>query len=145
MPSTVTGFRLVLIYGVLALGAFGLAFTAISILGRRHWAALGVGESLVARLCGGAVLGLIAVGSLSGVVTSLVFPLSGPFDAGLEPARVQAARLQAELGILVALGLTLAAVVRVESTTRRAIGAGARPEAEDWEVDEPEVIRRRTP
>jgi hypothetical protein len=136
MPSTVTGYRLVLIYAVLALLALALAFTAITILGRRHWLSIGVTESLVGRISGSALLGLIALGALSPVVTSLVFPLVPPFDPGVDPARVQAARLQAELGILVALGLSLAAVVRVESSHRRFAAPGAKPEAADWEVDE---------
>ena len=144
MPSTVTGYRLLLIYGLLALSAFLLAFTAITILGRRQWSVLGVMESLLARLCGAALLAAIAVGSLSGVVTTLIFPLAGAFDPGTEPARVQGARLQTELALLVALGLTVAAVVRLESSLRRGVGP-VRSEAEDWEVDEPEVVRRRTP
>ncbi|HYM50817.1 MAG TPA: hypothetical protein VET65_09645 [Candidatus Limnocylindrales bacterium] len=142
MPSTVTGNRLVLIFVVAALLGFALAFTAITILGRRQWLSLKVAESLVARLSGSALLALIAVGCLSGVVNVLVFPLTGQFDPGVDPARVQAARLQAELGILVAIGLTIAAVVRVESAHRRSAGSEPRPDAEDWEVDEPETVRR---
>jgi hypothetical protein len=144
MPSTVTGYRLILIYGLLVLGAFLLGFTAISIVGRRQWPGLGAVESLLARLCGAGLLAAIAVGTLSGVVTSLIFPLTGPFDPGTEPARVQAARTQAEVGLLIALVLTVAAVIRVESATRRGAGP-ARSEGEDWEVDEPEVARRRNP
>jgi hypothetical protein len=144
MPSTVTGYRLVLIYGLLALVAFLLAFTAVSLLGRRHWTGLGVVESLLARLCASALLAGIALGTLSGVVTSLIFPLTGPFDPGTDPARVQAARVQAELALLIGLGLAVAAVVRIESAMRRGAGT-VRAEGDDWEVDEPEVARRRTP
>jgi hypothetical protein len=144
MPSTVTGYRLVLIYGLLALGAFLLAFVAVSVFARRQWPGLGVVESLAARLCGAALLGAIALGTLSGVVTSLIFPLTGPFDPGIEPARVQGARVQAELVLLIALGLTIAAVVRIESAMRRT-APPVRSEGEDWEVDEPEVVRRRNP
>jgi hypothetical protein len=101
-------------------------------------------ESLLARLCASALLAGIALGTLSGVVTSLIFPLTGPFDPGTDPARVQAARVQAELALLIGLGLAVAAVVRIESAMRRGAGT-VRAEGDDWEVDEPEVAQRRTP
>jgi hypothetical protein len=141
MPQSVPGYHLVLIYGVLALLTFGLAFTAITILGRRQWTLIGIVESLLARLCASAVLGLIAVGGLSGVVTSLIFPLSAPIDVGTDSA-IQAARLQAEVGIVIALALTIAAVVRIESGHRHATEGAPKPEVEEWELDEPETIRR---
>src|SRR5579864_7093129 len=134
MPSTVTGYRLVLIYGLLLLGAFLLGFTAITIVGRRQWPGLGVMESIAARLSGAGLLAAIVVGTLSRVVTSLIFPLTGPFDPGTDPARVQAARTQAAVGLLIALVLTVAAVIRLESAMRRGAGP-VRTEGEEWEVD----------
>jgi hypothetical protein len=137
LPQTVLAYRLLLIYGVLALACFTLAFASITILGRRHWIGLPTKESLLGRACGGAVVGLIAVGALSGVVTSLISSLvpAPPIVAASESQAVQAARLQTAVGILLTLAISIAAVASIERRHRLAAMAHS---GEQWEIEEPE-------
>jgi hypothetical protein len=140
LPQTVLAYRLLLIYGVLALACCTLAFASITILGRRHWIGLRTKESLLGRACGGAVVGLIAVGALSGVVTSLISSLvpAPPIVAASESQVVQAARFQTAVGILLTLALSIAAMASIERRHRRAAMAGPKDSGEQWEIEEPE-------
>jgi hypothetical protein len=140
LPQTVFGYRLLLIYGVLALACFTLAFASITILGRRHWIGLPTKESLLGRACGGGVVGLISVGALSGVVTSLISASvpAPPIVAPTESQVVQAARFQTEVGILLTLALSIVAVASIERRHRRAAMPGPEHSGEDWEIEEPE-------
>jgi hypothetical protein len=140
LPQTVFGYRLLLIYGVLALACFTLAFASITILGRRHWIGLPTRESLLGRACGGGVVGLISVGALSGVVTSLISASvpAPPIVVPTESQVVQAARFQTEVGILLTLALSIVAVASIERRHRRAAMPGPEHSGEQWEIEEPE-------
>jgi hypothetical protein len=139
MPSDVVGYRYGLIESILLLLLLLLAFGAITVIARDRWLALGLTESLLARLAAATVLASMAVGGLSGVVINLLTSsaFSDPTLSG------SAARGQALLGIGLALALTVVAIIRIEAYHRRMVSPAAPEEDADWKVEPPEVAGRR--
>jgi len=139
MPADVGGYRAGLIETIVFLLLLLLAFGAITVMARERWLALGVTESLLARLAGATVLASIAVGGLSGIVLSL---LQG--SAFSDPTlSASAARGQAVLGIALALAVTAVGIIRIETYHRRLASPAAPVEDADWKVEPPEVAGRR--
>jgi hypothetical protein len=139
MPSDVVGYRYGLIESVLLLLLLLLAFGAITVIARDRWLALGLTESLLARLASATVLASMAVGGLSGVVINLL--TSSAFSDPTLSA--SAARGQALLGIGLALALTIVAIIRIEAYHRRIVSPAVPEEDADWKVEPPEVAGRR--
>jgi hypothetical protein len=139
MPSDVVGYRYGLIESVLLLLLLLLAFGAITVIARDRWLALGLTESLLARLASATVLASMAVGGLSGVVINLL--TSSAFSDPTLSA--SAARGQALLGIGLALALTIVAIIRIEAYHRRIVSPAVAEEDADWKVEPPEVAGRR--
>jgi hypothetical protein len=139
MPSDVVGYRYGLIESVLLLLLLLLAFGAITVIARDRWLALGLTESLLARLAAATVLASMAVGGLSGVVINLL--TSSAFSDPTLSA--SGARGQALLGIGLALALTVVAIIRIEAYHRRMVSPAAPEEDADWKVEPPEVAGRR--
>src|SRR5438552_3438492 len=117
MPADVSGYRYGLFEMVLLLLLLLLAFGAITVIARDRWLALGLTESLLARLAAATVLASMAVGGLSGVVINLL-QVSAFSDSTLSPST---ARGQALLGIGLALALTVVAILRIEAYHRRLV------------------------
>jgi hypothetical protein len=139
MPGDVVGYRAGLIEAIVFLLLLLLAFGAITVMARERWLALGVTESLLARLAGATVLASIAVGGLSGIVLSL---LQG--SAFSDPTlSASAARGQALLGIALAVAVTAVGIIRIETYHRRLASPAAPEEDADWKVEPPEVAGRR--
>jgi hypothetical protein len=132
-------YRTGLIETVILLLLLLLAFGALTVMARDRWLALGVTESLLARLAAATVLASIAVGGLSGVVLNL---LQG--SAFADPTlSTSAARGQALLGIVLALAVTVVGIIRIETYHRRSVTPAAQEEESDWKVEPPEVAGRR--
>src|SRR5438445_3736869 len=72
MPLDAANYRAGLIETGILLLLLLLAFGAITIMARHRWLALGVTESLLARLAAATLVASAAVGGLSGIVLSLV-------------------------------------------------------------------------
>lgn len=139
MPSDVAGYRYGLVEAVLLLLLFLLAFGAITVMARDRWLALGLMESLLARLAAAAVLASIAVGGVSVVVINLLQG-SALSDTTLS---VSTARGQALLGIGLALAVTVVGIIRIEAYHRRIVSRATPEEDADWKVEPPEVAGRR--
>lgn len=139
MPADVGGYRAGLIETVLLLLLLLLAFGAITVMARERWLALGLTESLLARLAGATVLASIAVGGLTGVVLNLVQGVAFS-DTTLSAST---ARGQALLGIGLALAVTIVGVIRIETYHRRLVSPAAPEEDADWKVEPPEIADRR--
>jgi len=139
MPADVGGYRAGLIETIVLLLLLLLAFGAITVMARERWLALGLTESLLARLAGATVLASIAVGGLSGVVLSLLQGIAFS-DATLSAS---AARGQALLGIALALAVTAVGIIRIEAYHRRLVSPAAPEEDADWKVEPPEIAGRR--
>jgi len=139
MPADVGGYRAGLIETIVLLLLLLLAFGAITVMARERWLALGVTESLLARLAGATVLASIAVGGLSGVVLSLLQGIAFS-DPTLSAS---AARGQALLGIALALAVTAVGIIRIEAYHRRLVSPAAPEEDADWKVEPPEIAGRR--
>ena len=139
MSPDASFYRIGLIETIILLLLLVLAFGAITVMARERWLALGVTESLLARLAGAAVLASIAVGGLSGVVLNLVQG-SAFSDTTLSAA---GSRNQALLGIALALAVTIVAIIRVELYHRRLAQPPAQEEDADWKVEPPELAGRR--
>jgi hypothetical protein len=139
MPADVEGYRAGLIETVLLLLLLLLAFGAITVMARERWLALGLTESLLARLAGATVLASIAVGGLSGVVLSLVQGIAFS-DTTLSAST---ARGQALLGIGLALAVAVVGIIRIETYHRRLVSPAAPEEDADWKVEPPEIAGRR--
>ncbi len=139
MPTDATAYRIGLIETIIFLLLLLLAFAAITVMARDRWLALGVTESLLARLAGATVLASIAVGGLSGVVLNLLQG-SAFSDANLSAST---ARGQALLGIGLALAMTIVGIIRIETYHRRIVSPAALEEDADWKVEPPEVAGRR--
>ena len=139
MPADVVGYRAGLIETIVFLLLLLLAFGAITVIARERWLALGVTESLLARLAGATVLASIAVGGLGGIVLSL---LQG--SAFSDPTlSASAARGQSVLGIALAMAVTAVGIIRIETYHRRLASPAAPEEDADWKVEPPEVAGRR--
>jgi hypothetical protein len=139
MLPEVQGYRVGLIETILLLLLLLLAFGAITVMARDRWLALGVTESLLARLAAAVVLASIAVGGLTGIVLNLVQGVAFS-DTTLS---VPTARGQALLGIGLALAVTIVGIIRIETYHRRIVGPAAPEEDADWKVEPPEVAGRR--
>ena len=139
MPADVTGYRYGLFEMVLLLLLLLLAFGAITVIARDRWLALGLTESLLARLAAATVLASMAVGGLSVVVINLL-QVSAFSDPTLSAST---ARGQALLGIGLALALTVVAIIRIEAYHRRIVTPAAPEEDVDWKVEPPELAGRR--
>jgi hypothetical protein len=132
-----------MIQALATLALFIMAFFALTILGRRSWASLGQRESLVGRVAAAVVLAAIA----TPFATTLPFTLmdlisrSGSLGPGVEITQTEAI-----VGVLAGIGLTVAAVIRIEMFHRRALGLTAQSDADEWEIESSEPLtRRRTP
>lgn len=158
MPSAFSPdfFRYVLVMGVGLFALFLLAFGAMTVLGRERWGKLGVWESLLARLAAAMVLAAIALGGFSVLVvigfqsfsTRAVITgssvVSGTFVPGsivsptvfVDQRALEAARIQAAVGLLLALALTAGSALWIEMYHRRAISPTALGETEEW-IQEP--------
>jgi len=139
MPADVGGYRAGLIETIVLLLLLLLAFGAITLMARERWLALGMTESLLARLAGATVLASIAVGGLSGVVLSLLQGIAFS-DPTLSAS---AARGQALLGIGLALAVTVVGIIRIEAYHRRLVSPAAPEEDADWKVEPPDIAGRR--
>lgn len=139
MPQDAAFYRIGLIETIIFFLLLLLAFGAITVMARGRWLALGVTESLLARLAAATVLASIAVGGLSGIVLNLVQG-SAFSDTTLQ---APAARGQAVLGIVLALAVTIVGVIRIETYHRRIARPAAQEEDADWKVEPPEVAGRR--
>jgi len=139
MPQDAAFYRTGLIETIILLLLLILAFGAITVLARERWLALGVTESLLARLAAAAVLASVAVGGLSGVVLNLL-QASAFADPTLSAA---GSRNQAVLGIALALAVTIIGIIRIERYHRRLAHPPAQEEEADWKVEPPEIAGRR--
>ena len=139
MPQDAAFYRIGLIETIIFFLLLLLAFGAITVMARGRWLALGVTESLLARLAAATVLASIAVGGLSGIVLNLVQG-SAFSDTTLS---APASRGQAALGIVLALAATIVGIIRIETYHRRIGRPAAQEEDADWKVEPPEVAGRR--
>jgi len=139
MPADVAGYRAGLIEAILLFLLLLLAFGALTVIARDRWLALGVTESLLARLAAATVLASIAVGGLSAVAINLLQG-SAFSDVTLSAAT---ARGQALLGIALALAVTVIGIIRIEAYHRRLVSPAAPEEDADWKVEPPEIAGRR--
>jgi hypothetical protein len=139
MPQEVANYRIGLIESIILLLLLLLAFGAITIMARDRWLALGLTESLLARLAAAAVLASTAVGGLTGIVLYLLQG-SAFADATLS---VAGSRNQALLGIALALAVTIVGIIRIEQYHRRLLAPPAHEEDADWKVEPPEIAGRR--
>jgi hypothetical protein len=139
MPQDVAFYRIGLIETIILLLLLLLAFGAVTVMARERWFALGLTESLLARLATAVLVASVAVGGLSGVVLNLVQG-SAFSDATLS---VAASRNQAVLGIALALAVTAVGIIRIELYHRRLVNPPAREEDADWKVEPPEIAGRR--
>ena len=139
MPLDAANYRAGLIETGILLLLLLLAFGAITIMARHRWLALGVTESLLARLAAATLVASAAVGGLSGIVLSLVQG-SAFADTTLSPT---ASRNQAVLGIGLGLAITIVGIIRIEQYHRRFVNPPAPEEDADWKVEPPEIAGRR--
>jgi hypothetical protein len=128
-----------LIEAIILLLLLVITFGAITIMARERWLALGVAESLLARLAVAAVVASIAVNGLSGVVLNLLqgIALSDPNLA------VSTARNQTVVGITLSLALTAVSIIRIEMYHRRLANPPVQEEDADWKVEPPDIAGRR--
>lgn len=131
MPPDATNYRVGLIETIILLLFLLLTFGAITIMARERWLALGVTESLLARLAAATVVASVAVGGLSGVVLVLVQGLAFS-DSTIT---VTAARNEAVLGIALALAVTIVGIIRIEMYHRRLLSPPVPEEDADWKVE----------
>jgi len=139
MPQDSAVYRIGLIEAVILLLLLVLAFGAITIMARQRWLALGVAESLLARLAAAAVVASVAVTGLSGVVLNLVQGIAFS-DTNLA---LSTARNQAVVGIVLALALTAVSIIRIEMYHRRLANPPVQEEDVDWKVEPPDIAGRR--
>jgi hypothetical protein len=139
MPQDSAVYRTGLIAAVLLLLLLVLTFGAITIMARERWLALGVAESLLARLAAAAVVASVAVTGLSNVVLNLVQGIAFS-DTNLA---VSTSRNQAAVGIVLALALTAVSIIRIEMYHRRLANPPVLEEDADWKVEPPDLAGRR--
>jgi hypothetical protein len=139
MPQDSAVYRIGLIEAVILLLLLVLTFGAITIVARERWLALGVAESLLARLAASAVVASVAVTGLSGVVLNLVQGIAFS-DTNLA---VSASRNQAVVGVALALALTAVSIIRIEMYHRRLANPPVQEEDADWKVEPPDIAGRR--
>jgi hypothetical protein len=139
MPQDSAVYRIGLIEAVILLLLLVLAFGAITIMARERWLALGVAESLLARLAAAVVAAAVAVTGLSGVVLNLVQGIAFS-DTTLA---VSTSRNQAVVGVVLALALTAVSIIRIEVYHRRLANPPVQEEDADWKVEPPDIAGRR--
>lgn len=139
MPQDSAVYRIGLIEAVILLLLLVLAFGAITIMARERWLALGVAESLLARLAAAVVVAAVAVTGLSGVVLNLVQGIAFS-DTTLA---VSTSRNQAVVGVALALALTAVSIIRIEVYHRRLASPPVQEEDADWKVEPPDIAGRR--
>jgi hypothetical protein len=139
MPQDSAVYRIGLIEAVILLVLLVLAFGAITIMARERWLALGVAESLLARLAAAAVVASVAVTGLSNVVLNLVQGIAFS-DTNLA---LSTARNQAVVGIVLALALAAVSIIRIEMYHRRLANRPVQEEDADWKVEPPDIAGRR--
>jgi hypothetical protein len=139
MPQDSAVYRIGLIEAVILLLLLVLAFGAITIMARERWLALGVAESLLARLAAAVVVAAVAVTGLSGVVLNLVQGIAFS-DTTLA---VSTSRNQAVVGLALALALTAVSIIRIEVYHRRLANPPVQEEDADWKVEPPDIAGRR--
>jgi hypothetical protein len=132
MPQDAAFYRTGLIEAIILLLFVLLSFGAITVMLRERWLALGVTESLLARLAAAAVLASIAVTGLSTIVLNLLQG-SAFSDTTLSAS---ASRNQALLGIALTLALTIVGIIRIETYHRRLANPSPLQEEDDeWKVE----------
>ncbi len=139
MPQDAAFYRIGLIETIILLLLFVLTFGAITIMARERWLALGLTESLLARLAAAVLVASVAVGGLSGVVLNLLQG-SAFSDTTLS---APASRNQAVLGIALALAVTVVGIIRIEMYHRRLAEPPIQEEDADWKVEPPDIAGRR--
>ena len=139
MPQDSAVYRIGLIEAVILLLLLVLAFGAITIMARERWLALGVAESLLARLAAAVVVAAVAVTGLSGVVLNLLQGIAFS-DTTLA---VSTSRNQAVVGVALALALTAVSIIRIEVYHRRLANPPVQEEDADWKVEPPDIAGRR--
>jgi hypothetical protein len=128
MPQDAAFYRIGLIETITLLLLLVLTFGAITIMARERWLALGVTESLLARLAAAVVVASVAVTGLSGVVLNLLQGIA--FSDTTVVASTS--RNQAILGIALALALTAVGIIRIETYHRRLASPPVQEEDADW-------------
>src|SRR4030088_3321647 len=139
MPQDAAFYRIGLIETIILLLLLVLTFGALTVMIRARWPALGVTESLLARLAAAAVVASVAVGGLSGVVLNLLQG-SAFSDTTLS---APASRNQALLGIALALAVTTVGIIRIEMYHRRFANPPVQEEDAEWKVEPPDIAKRR--
>jgi len=139
MPQDSAVYRIGLIEALILLLLLVLAFGAITIMARERWLALGVAESLFARLAAAVVVAAVAVTGLSGVVLNLLQGIAFS-DTTLA---VSTSRNQAVVGVALALALTAVSIIRIEVYHRRLANPPVQEEDADWKVEPPDIAGRR--
>jgi hypothetical protein len=140
MPQDAAFYRTGLIEAIILLLLVLLTFGAITVMLRERWLALGVTESLLARLAAATVVASVAVTGLSTLVLNLLQG-SAFSDTTLSAA---ASRNQALLGIALALAATIVGIIRIETYHRRLASPSPLPEEDDeWKVEPPDIAGRR--
>jgi len=127
--------------GIGLLLLFVLAFGAITVLGRERWARLGLRESLFSRLAAAAVLASVGLSGATTVANLLISGIATSFLIGAttstsDARAMDAARLQAAAGMVLALGVAAAIVTWIETYHRQAIGAISKEDSDEW-IQEP--------
>jgi hypothetical protein len=131
MSTDAAAYRAGLIETILLLLLLVFAFGALTLMLRERWLALGVTESLLARLAAATVLASIGVGGLNVVVLNL---LQGSAFSDTTISATSA-RNQALLGIALALALTVVAIIRIEMYHRRLGSPPVQEEDGEWKVE----------
>jgi len=139
MPQDSAVYRIGLIEAIILLLLLVLTFGAITIMARERWLALGVAESLFARLAAAVVVAAVAVTGLSGVVLNLLQGIAFS-DTTLA---VSTSRNQAVVGVALALALTAVSIIRIEVYHRRLANPPVQEEDADWKVEPPDIAGRR--
>jgi hypothetical protein len=131
MPQDAAFYRIGLIETIILLLLLLLSFGAITVMMRERWLALGPTESLLARLALAVVVASVGVGGLSGVVLNILQG-SAFSDTNLS---APASRNQALLGIVLALGVTIASIIRIEMYHRGRASPPVQEEEDEWKVE----------
>jgi hypothetical protein len=131
MPQDAAFYRIGLIETIILLLLLLLSFGAITVMMRERWLALGPTESLLARLAVAVVVASAAVGGLSGVVLNILQGIAFS-DTNLSATT---SRNQAVLGIVLALGVTIAGIIRIEMYHRGRVSPPVQEEEDEWKVE----------
>jgi len=139
MPQDAAFYRIGLIETIILLLLLVLTFGAITIMARERWLAMGLTESLLARLAAAVVVASVAVTGLSGVVLNLLQGVAFSDTTLSAPA----SRNQAVLAIALALAVTVVGIIRIEMYHRRFANPPIQEEDADWKVEPPDIAGRR--